>query len=123
MIDQFLMEVKIQSYCEHQNILKIYGCFDDEEYIYLVLEYMQEGTLFAELKKEKTFSEEETAVRIRYVAQAIKYLHEQGIAHRDIKPENVVISNKVGKLCDFGWAAICNERRTTYCGTFDYAAP
>jgi serine/threonine protein kinase len=29
----------------------------------------------------------------------------------------------VYKLCDFGWAAICNERRKTYCGTFDYVAP
>ena len=30
---------------------------------------------------------------------------------------------KVYKLCDFGWATLCNERRKTYCGTFDYAAP
>lgn len=27
------------------------------------------------------------------------------------------------KLCDFGWATFCDERRKTYCGTFDYAAP
>lgn len=30
MIDQFLLEVKIQSFCEHENILKLYGCFDDK---------------------------------------------------------------------------------------------
>lgn len=42
------------------------------------------------------------------MASAIKYLHERGIAHRDIKPENIVISNGVGKLCDFGWATLCN---------------
>ena len=30
----------------------------------------------------------------------------------------------VYKLCDFGWAAFCDEeRRKTYCGTFDYVAP
>lgn len=33
------------------------------------------------------------------------------------------MSNATAKLCDFGWAALCNERRRTYCGTFDYAAP
>lgn len=33
------------------------------------------------------------------------------------------MSHGVGKLCDFGWAAICTERRKTYCGTFDYVAP
>jgi len=60
---------------------------------------------------------------LKHVAAGIKYLHEKGIAHRDIKPENIVMSHGVGKLCDFGWAAICTERRKTYCGTFDYVAP
>lgn len=123
MIDQFLQEIKIQSYCNHENILKLYGFFDDSDYIYLILEYMEEGTLFTHLKKTKTLTEEEAAVKLQQVAEAITYLHEKGIAHRDIKPENIVMSNGVGKLCDFGWAAICNERRKTYCGTFDYAAP
>lgn len=57
------------------------------------------------------------------MASAIQYLHENGIAHRDLKPENIVMSHGVCKLCDFGWATICDERRKTYCGTFDYAAP
>ena len=68
-------------------------------------------------------TEIETAIKIKQVASAVKYLHDKGIAHRDIKPENIVISNEISKLCDFGWAAICTERRRTYCGTFDYAAP
>lgn len=29
----------------------------------------------------------------------------------------------VSKLCDFGWAAVCKDRRTTYCGTLDYVSP
>ena len=123
MIDQFLMEVKIQTFCNHENILKLYGCFDDKEHIYLVLEYMEEGTLFGVLKKNKTLNEEQAAEKLRQVAEAVNYLHDIGIAHRDIKPENIVISNGVGKLCDLGWAAVCNDRRKTYCGTFDYAAP
>lgn len=56
LIDQFLLEIKIQSHCEHQNILTLYGHFDDREYIYLVLEYMEEGTLFKLLKKKKCFN-------------------------------------------------------------------
>jgi serine/threonine protein kinase len=123
MVEQLLQEIKIQLYCNHENILKLYGVFDDADHIYLVLEYMEEGTLFQLLKRRKTLPEPEAAVYLRQVAHAITYLHDRGIAHRDIKPENIVMSYGVGKLCDFGWAAICTDRRKTYCGTFDYAAP
>jgi len=75
------------------------------------------------LKKQKTLPEKEAAIKLKQCAAGILYLQENGIAHRDIKPENVVMSYGVGKLCDFGWAAICTDRRKTYCGTFDYVAP
>lgn len=84
---------------------------------------MEEGTLFSYLKMNKTLSEDLAAAKLKDVVSAVAYLHENGIAHRDIKPENIVMSNGVVKLCDFGWATICTERRTTYCGTFDYVAP
>lgn len=123
MVDQLLQEIKIQSFCSHENILKLYGFFDDPEHIYIILEYMEEGTLFSHLKINKTLKEDDVKEKLRDIASAVIYLHEQGIAHRDIKPENIVMSNGVGKLCDFGWAAICTDRRKTYCGTFDYVAP
>lgn len=85
---------------------------------------MQEGTLFTQLKRKRILNEKEAADKVRDVAKAMVYLHERGIAHRDIKPQNIVLSNNVAKLCDFGWATCCGEdRRKTYCGTFDYAAP
>lgn len=84
---------------------------------------MEQGTLFGYLKRNKTLSEEDAAKKVCEIAKAVHCLHEQGVAHRDIKPENIVMSNNVCKLCDFGWATVCNERRKTYCGTFDYAAP
>jgi serine/threonine protein kinase len=37
MIDQFILEAKIQNYLEHPYILKIYGLFDDNTHIYLIL--------------------------------------------------------------------------------------
>lgn len=37
MVDQFLQEIKIQSFCNHENILKVYGFFDDSEHVYLIL--------------------------------------------------------------------------------------
>ena len=51
-------------------------------------------------------------------------MHGRSIAHRDIKPENIVLTiEKVAKVCDFGWAALVETPRKTYCGTFDYAPP
>jgi serine/threonine protein kinase len=57
MIDQFILEVKIQHYLNHPNILSLHGYFDDAEHVYLMLEYMEEGTLFLHLKKNTTLNE------------------------------------------------------------------
>ncbi len=57
MIDQFILEVKIQHYLNHPNILSLHGYFDDAEHVYLMLEYMEEGKLFLHLKKNTTLNE------------------------------------------------------------------
>lgn len=46
MIEQFKCEIRLHSVLEHPNIVKFYGCFDHQEHIYLVLEYLNGGTLF-----------------------------------------------------------------------------
>jgi tRNA A-37 threonylcarbamoyl transferase component Bud32 len=73
----------------------MYGFFDDPTHFYIVLEYMEQGTLYSQLKKNRILSEKESAVIIRQMAEAVEYLHDHDIAHRDIKPENIVISNVV----------------------------
>ena len=59
------------------------------------------------------------------MCDAVKYLHDNNLIHRDIKPENILLDeNLVPKLSDFGWSAIIkNEKRHTFCGTFEYMAP
>lgn len=86
MVDQFCLEVKLQMFLNHENILTLFSVFDDKTSIYLILEYMEEGTLFAHLKKNKKLPEPEVVIKIKEIASAIKYLHENQIAHRDIKP-------------------------------------
>lgn len=57
MIDQFILELKLQTFLNHENILTLFHHFDDHTSIYLVLEYMEEGTLFSQLKKRKKIEE------------------------------------------------------------------
>ena len=68
---------------------------------------------------------------MRQLAQAIAFIHQQGIAHRDIKPENVLLqANGNIALCDFGISKdiISNAYESTLslaaaAGTFAYCAP
>lgn len=57
MVDQFCLEIKLQMYLNHENILSLFHFFEDRNFLYLVLEYMDEGTLFAHLKKSKRLPE------------------------------------------------------------------
>lgn len=51
MVDQLSLEIRIQSCLKHANILEMYGCFDDKTHLYIVLEYMDGGTLYQRIKK------------------------------------------------------------------------
>lgn len=93
MIPQFTMEIKLQKYLNHPNVLKLYGIFDEDDYIYLILEYMEEGTLYYQLKRKKVLKQGDASRKLRDILEGMAYLHAQKIAHRDIKPENIVISH------------------------------
>ena len=92
MVDQLALEIRLQTCLQHRNILGMYGFFDEKTHLYIVLEYMDGGTLYEILKKGK-ISEKDAAIVIRQMTEALEHLHDMGIAHRDLKPENIVISN------------------------------
>jgi len=51
MIDQLALELRLQMCLNHKNVLGMYGFFDDSTHLYIVLEYMEQGTLYSKLKK------------------------------------------------------------------------
>jgi len=75
LVNQFTLELKLQTFLHHQHILSLYGFFDDAHSIYLILEYMEQGTLYSQLKKKKTLQESVVSQEMRQIASAIKYLH------------------------------------------------
>lgn len=56
--DQLRNEIRILSLCDHKNINKLHCVFEEGGYIFLVLQYANEGTLFEKLKKHKKFTED-----------------------------------------------------------------
>ena len=125
-LDIIYDEINIHSKLYHQNIIKLYSVYEDDETINIILEYAKGGNLYQLIKDEKNgFSESKAFDYFIQVINAVYYLHSNNIIHRDIKPENILIGddNKL-KLCDFGWAKeLTLENRSTFCGTMEYMAP
>ena len=83
----------------HPNILKLFEYYyDEKENIYIITEYIRGEELFNKIQEKGKFSEEDTAVIIKSVLQAITYCHSCGIIHRDLKPENILIPAGKGKI-------------------------
>ena len=95
-IDSIIEEVAILNKLDHPNIVKYYETYDDEKYIYLVMEYISGQQLFDKIAQQKNqhFGEREAANYMEKLFLAINHCHAQGIIHRDIKPENIMISDQ-----------------------------
>lgn len=52
---QVIREIKIHSYLNHRNVIKLYGVFHDEKKVYMVMEYAPDGELYKELKSDVKF--------------------------------------------------------------------
>ena len=104
--------------------------FENSEYYYIVLDYMEGSDMFDYLQA-RDFNLGEARVReLTYqLSKGLKYLHHYGIVHRDLKLENVMMTDtseqSVPKLVDFGLPKMIgpNEKADEPFGTLGYVAP
>ena len=123
-IKMLFREISVQKNLVHANMIRLYGHMETLDRLILVLEYADGGDLYAHLKKKTRLPEREACRIFSEICQGMQYLHASNIIHRDIKPENILMTKTGGiKICDFGWCAIGDTERSTYCGTLDYMAP
>lgn len=84
-------------------IVKLYYSFQDEEYLYLIMEYLPGGDMMTLLMRKDTLTEDESRFYVGQTVLAIESIHKHNYIHRDIKPDNLLLDkNGHMKLSDFG---------------------
>jgi len=118
-------EIELLQKLHHKNIVKYIDTIRSKNHLYIVLEFIESGSLSALVKDHGTFPEVLVAKYIKQVLHGLQYLHEQGVLHRDIKGANILVT-KGGdvKLADFGVAvSIADAHVDEVVGTPYWIAP
>lgn len=75
-------EVSILQSLKHPNIVEVYDFFEEEEYFYIVLEYISGGELFERLVDKSVYTEAEARELFVVLLKTVKFCHDQGLIHR-----------------------------------------
>ena len=124
------VEIDILKISQHPNIIKLYDIYENENYIYIIMEYCSGGDLLSYFEyHDYELPESKVCEIIHKLSMAIYYLHSYGIVHRDLKPENILMTDISDtadiRLLDFGLSKIVGneEKCTEPYGTLSFVAP
>ncbi len=126
-LERFYREVEVIAALQHPHILPVYDFGEFEGMPYIVMAYMNGGTL-SDIMAHGPMSLTDAEIVVRQMADALDYAHSKGIIHRDFKPGNVLLDERGNTyLADFGLAKISesnsNITGTGMLGTPTYMAP
>lgn len=128
-LQRFNREVRIVAQLEHRNIVPVYDYGEFEGQPYIVMRYMNSGSIEDSLINGP-MSVEAILNILMQIAPALDYAHSKNVLHRDLKPSNVLIDDDGGAyLTDFGIARIVGEQNMTnittqgVVGTPSYMSP
>lgn len=128
-VERFRREAKVLAKLQHPHILPIYDYGIEGEYFYLVMPYIDGGTL-EQLMAQRRLPLSAIARVFAQVGDALDYAHAQEVVHRDLKPSNILVDKRGNcLLSDFGLAKVDDERASKLTssglilGTADYMSP
>ncbi|KAK3126864.1 hypothetical protein QOZ80_7AG0564250 [Eleusine coracana subsp. coracana] len=108
-VEDVKREVKIlKALRGHENVVHFYNAFEDDNYVYIVMELCEGGELLDRIlaKKDSRYSEKDAAVIVRQMLKVAAECHLHGLVHRDMKPENFLLKSTKEdsplKATDFG---------------------
>jgi len=122
-------ESLIHNSVHHPFLTTLFHRYQDERNLYLVLEFVQGGTLFNMIQRNGRLPNDTARFFAAQVVMAVQYLHSEHILYRDLNPDNVLLDRgKYVKLSDFGLSKPMNfddptQRTWTLCGQPEYLAP
>ena len=125
-------EQQVMKKLDHPNIIKLFASFQDEHFVYMLMDMINGGELFSVIHAPREpgvpwgLPEEQARFYAFVIADAVCYMHESGFIYRDLKPENVLIGNNgYPTLIDFGFAKPLegSELTFTMVGTPQYIPP
>jgi predicted Ser/Thr protein kinase len=102
---RFKREANSTARLEHPNIVATIEMAKEDSYTYIVMEYVDGGSLVDLIVKEKKVPPLRTVEIMSDILSGLHHAHERGVIHRDIKPANVLLTSQGrAKVIDFGLA-------------------
>jgi eukaryotic-like serine/threonine-protein kinase len=103
----FVTEASLAGKLQHPHICQIYDAVAEETLHYIVMEYVDGGTLDQFCRPGALLSVERIVETAFKCTRALEFAHKLGITHRDIKPANILHASDTDvKVTDFGAAQL-----------------
>lgn len=111
--------VRLYELGEHAQIPALLAYFEQDEYLYLVQQYIEGQTLFQEMNRQGAFSEAQIRDILMALLPVLQFIHERQVIHRDITPMNILRRKTDQRLMliDFGVAKQLSESLPSQPGT------
>lgn len=127
-IKRFNREANAVTSLSHPNIVSIYGVENEDNFYYLILEYVEGMTLKEYMLQNKNIPLETVIHIMKQISEGLSHAHKNGIIHRDIKPQNILMTNDLTcKITDFGISRAYGDTTLTQTnqmlGTVYYLSP
>ncbi|KAJ8001322.1 hypothetical protein DPEC_G00168340 [Dallia pectoralis] len=120
-------EISIHKSLDNPHVVGFHGFFEDDDFVFVVLEICRRRSLLELHKRRKAVTEPEARYYMMQLVKGCQYLHNNRVIHRDLKLGNIFLNDDMDvKIGDFGLATkieFDGERKKTLCGTPNYIAP